>query len=228
MDNLMATIVFTVPGLMAYFWIRMFGINPTTQPSVPEVVGLSTILWIPTVSLFVAGYDVLFFMIDPLIDLNQYGIIPLLTSDDINTMASKLPFLLLFTALTTVLSYWVARLWGAHLYNATIRLVNKVRLKRNVSELSSTTSTWDKFFIDIGEGENNGKGSPLIVEVYKLGEEDKSVVGCMVNASRPFESERALIIDQPEAWKKSVEHFPFRTKQCYVDLKSGLVVNQLV
>lgn len=47
MEQLISVLVFSLPGLLAYFWIQILGINPAVKHNAGELVGLSALLWIP-------------------------------------------------------------------------------------------------------------------------------------------------------------------------------------
>lgn len=51
--------------------------------------------------------------------------------------------------------------------------------------------------------------------------------GAVSNMSRPFEAERALILQEPDEWKQAYQTYNYPVKKTYVDSKSGLVVNEL-
>ncbi|MBN2910783.1 hypothetical protein JQC72_14880 [Polycladomyces sp. WAk] len=227
MDNFIATVVFSLPGLLAYFWLRMFGVNPPTQHTVIEMMGISALLWVPTVGLFIIVYDIGYFLLDKTILLNL-GLRHLWRLEDIKTMSTNLIFLFYFIILNIIFSFAIAWIWSVYGQKGVLKIVNKVRIKRNVSKLSENTSTWDSFFLAIDEKEKSSDGSRLVVEVYKLGESEKEkIVGCIKNASRPFEPERALILDDPSGWKEAHDYFRFPIKQTYIDLETGIVVNEL-
>lgn len=47
MDSLLGTIVFILPGFLAYFWLQSFGITPVTKHSSGELTAISALLWLP-------------------------------------------------------------------------------------------------------------------------------------------------------------------------------------
>lgn len=241
-NDFIMTIAFILPGLLAYFWLRMFGVNPPTQPSGVEILAISALLWVPTVTLFILGFNAFVYITGS----SKYSYIA--TLDDIKIMSNDLLFLLCFYIVNIFTSFLVALIWSSILYKLMLKVVNCIRVNvRKLSKLDELTSVWDKFFIEIqkndeereerGENENeedfnkNKKGGiPLIVEIYKLGEPDKKIVGSVIGASRPFEPERALILGARTEWEKFFEENKgeqFEIRKTYVDLKSGLVVNEL-
>lgn len=63
--------------------------------------------------------------------------------------------------------------------------------------------------------------------MYYLNNPDNRMYGAISNMSRPFEAERALILQEPDEWKQAYERYKYPVKRTYVDTKSGLVVNEL-
>lgn len=114
-------------------------------------------------------------------------------------------------------------MWGRYLYKLVLKLVNSVRKKRKTSRLSEDTSVWDTFFFRLEKAEEK----ELIVEMYKIDKPDKKTYGAVIRMSRPFETERSLILDESEEWKEAHEYYKYPVKKSYVDTKSGIVVNEL-
>ncbi|MCJ7988946.1 hypothetical protein MUB15_06085 [Priestia sp. OVS21] len=59
MKSLISLIIFTLPGLLAYFWINLFGLTPTTKRDKSEVIAISALLWIPTVATILISYQIM-------------------------------------------------------------------------------------------------------------------------------------------------------------------------
>jgi len=47
MDNFLGTVVFLLPGFLAYFWLQAFGINPVAKHSTTEFTAVAGLLWLP-------------------------------------------------------------------------------------------------------------------------------------------------------------------------------------
>lgn len=225
MDAFLATLVFLLPGLLAYFWLRMFGVNPPVAHSGTEITAIAALLWIPTSILSVLAYDGMVWGIGK--KAPAYGLTYLADLKTLTILSTQLTFLLIFLILSLVFSFVVAYIWAVYLYKMTLSLINKVRSKRNMAQLDELTTVWDNFFLAF---DRNEKGSEpiMLVEVYKMGDDpEKRIYGTVKKTSRPFELERALVLTRFEGWKESHEYYQYPVKRTYVDLKSGLVVNEL-
>ncbi|WP_259331024.1 hypothetical protein [Bacillus sonorensis] len=47
MENFVAILIFTLPGLLSYFWIQLFGLHPASKHINFEIAAISAILWFP-------------------------------------------------------------------------------------------------------------------------------------------------------------------------------------
>ncbi|MDX6157158.1 hypothetical protein SIA70_13690 [Bacillus subtilis] len=236
MDNLISILIFSLPGLLAYFWIQMFGLNPSVKHSSGELVGLSALLWIP-VSLINVG------VMNVLADKGHFWI-HMNSVSDIKINSGDLLFLTFYTVITLFSSFCVSLLWSVFLYPTFLIIINKIRSFRKIVSLDVHASIWDTYFLNYeesrdkadentyegGNNEENNKSKsepPLIVEIYYLSDPDKRMYGAVSNMSRPFEAERALILQEPDEWKIAYNTYRYPVKRTYFDTKSGMVVNEL-
>ncbi|MGG0403193.1 hypothetical protein ABEY54_28895 [Priestia megaterium] len=228
MENFISVIVFSLPGLLTYFWLQMFGINPTVKHSPTEMVGLAALLWAPTNFLTVLTYDLGYWLLDNLfkkltINLTFLELNYLFSLKNLNDLSSNFIFLFFYLILSVLFSFVVAWIWSIYLYNKTMNLVNKVRIKRKISRLSVDTSVWDSFFFSLEEA----KESPLIIEMYKIDKPEDKFYGAVTRMSRPFETERSLILDDSTGWQQAHQYYKYPIKKSYVDTKSGIIINAL-
>lgn len=228
MEQYIAIIIFSLPGLITYFWIQMFGINPTVKHTPSEMIGLTALLWAPTIFLTILTYNCLYFFIDILLkhlNLNwsKLNLTYLIKLEDINSLSNNLLFLLYFVILTLIFSFVTGFLWSRFIYSIVLDLINKVRIKRKVIKLSEDTTVWDSFFYKL----EDEKEDQLIVEMYKIDNPNFKVCGAVIRMSRPFETERSFIIDYSKGWDKAHQHYNYAIKKTYVDTKSGMIINEL-
>jgi hypothetical protein len=47
MEAFLSTFVFLLPGIIAYFWIQVFGLNHSIKHTAPELSGITALLWLP-------------------------------------------------------------------------------------------------------------------------------------------------------------------------------------
>jgi hypothetical protein len=214
MDQFISIIIFTLPGILTYFWLQMFGLNPTIKHTPTEMLGLAALLCLPTTFCIIITFNVGFFLIGKRI---------ITTLTDLNDLSINITFLFFYVVLSIGFSFLISWLWSVYIFRFLMIVVNKVRVSRKVSKLSEDPSVWDSFFSKL-EGKEE---AALIVEMYKIDKPDeKPVRGSVVRFSRPFETERSFIIETKEL-EKAYEHYEYPVKRVYVDTKSGIIINEL-
>lgn len=228
MEQLLSLIIFSLPGLITYFWLQMFGINPVVKHTPTEMVGLTALLWAPTTFLTVIIYDVLFLLSDYFfkilkVDLSFLNLKFIIDLEDLNTLSNNLLFLFYYLILSLTFSFFSAYVWTRYLYNRVLKLINKVRIQRKIIKLSEDPTVWESFFYKLEEQ----KEEQLIVEVYKMDSPDDKICGPVIRMSRPFEPEKSLIIDSSKGWDAAHKYYKYEIKKTYVDTKSGLIINEL-
>ncbi|MBG9537717.1 hypothetical protein ABE42_32050 [Bacillus thuringiensis] len=216
MEQFISIIVFSLPGLLAYFWLQLFGLNPTVKHTPTEMIGLVALLWVPITGLTLVTYNLIVFIFSlPKIYITNLN--------EISALSMNLSFLLYYVVLSVFYSFVIAYAWGRYFHTGVLKVVNKVRVQRKVSVLAEETSVWDSFFISLEKEEEQA----LIVEMYKIDKPDERIYGAVIRMSRPYETERSLVLDQTEQWKKSHEYYQYPVIRSYVDVKSGMIVNEL-
>lgn len=228
MEQFISIIIFSLPGLVTYFWIQTFGINPTVKHTPSEMIGLTALLWAPTIFLTIVTYNLLYFIFDVIfihynINFSKLGLSNILSLRDLNNLSNNLLFLFYFVILCLLYSFVVAYLWSRFLYKKVLGIINKVRIKRKTIKLSEMTTVWDSFFYKLEEQ----KEEQLIVEMYKIDNPGFKICGAVIRMSRPFETERSFIIDYSKGWDEAHHYYKFAIKKTYVDAKSGIIINEL-
>ncbi|WP_282140332.1 hypothetical protein [Cytobacillus oceanisediminis] len=228
MEQYISVIIFSLPGVLTYFWLQLFGLNPTVKHTPTEMVGLSALLWAPTTFLTVVFYNFLYFLCDLSlrfleIDLTRLSLGFLNSLESINAQSNNLVFLFYYLLLSVLFSGLVALVWSVYIHGKLMIIINKIRLKRKLVKLSEDTSVWDSFFLRLEKPEE----SPLIVEYFKIDKPEEKMYGAVTRMSRPFETERAIILDDSSGWKESHEYYQYPIKRSYFDTKSGIVINEL-
>lgn len=227
MENFISTFIFILPGVMTYFWLQVFGLVPSTKHTSPEFYGIVALFWLPI------SFSTLFL-------LNLWGklfgnVDIILTVKNLNDATNDLNYLMLFLCTSLTISYLFSVFWSTHGIKVFNNLINFTRSARKVSPYSSNTTVWDEFFIKIENDTDKAddkKSSKKLKEsvfiVHKIDQPEDYIIGSMSKASRPFEPNRALVLEETEGWKKAVdEDFDFDIKRVYVDFNSGFVVKEL-
>jgi hypothetical protein len=227
MEQFVSIIVFSVPGLLVYFWIQAFGLNPTVKHNSTELIAISALFWVPTVLMSILTYNAGFLVIDWAIkvvgmNLSFLGLGLIKDLSGVEQYGTNLAFILFFFILSLGYSYIVARIWSK-VNEKLISIINDIRLKRKLSKLSDSTSVWDEFFFKL----DSNKEESLNVEVFKIGDSNKPLVGSVTRMSRPFEQERALVLEKVQEMAESHNYYKYKTKRTYIDTKSGIVVSEI-
>lgn len=211
MDNFLGTIVFLLPGVMAYFWLQAFGINPVTKHSPTEFTAVAGLLWLPVSFITLAIFNLVIYVSHVLIWVKQIW-----TVQDLKDASSSLMFLMAFLFFSLIVSFVLCWLWAKWGYKLQQKIVNKVRRSRGLADFSDNTSVWDEVF---------GKYEIQIVEIGKIDKPETKMIGQIRKASRPFESERNLCLDHVQLLTELVEKNPQITvSNIFIDTKSGTYV----
>ncbi|WP_046179245.1 hypothetical protein [Domibacillus tundrae] len=223
MDSLISLIIFTLPGLLAYFWINLFGLTPTTKRDSSEVVALSALLWIPIVSIVLFIYQILAWVsnweiIDPSFD------VPIVKQDwmlmggkiaDINKLSDNIWFLLYYVVSSIITSFYVARWVSNKGYKFLMDKVNMVREENGIAPFSSKTTVWNEMFLG-----NAGQ----IVEYCKVEDVNFSLIGSLVNVPRAHEVEKGIVLDGVAHWTRVMEYYNVPVDKVYIDTSTGVTI----
>lgn len=235
MESVISIVLFSIPGLLVYFWLQFFGVNPTVKHSPTELAAISALFWIPTILLLVVTYDLFYLLFDLLfkqigIDLTSLKLSFIQGLPDIVEMSNNFIFILYFFVLSIVFSFLVAFMWSKFILGSVLKIINRVRKSRELVELENETTVWDAFFLKLNneDSEENENSEALVVEVYKLDKPDeKRIVGSITKMSRPYEVDRALVLENIQNNTESHEYYKYEVKRSYIDIKSGLVISEL-
>lgn len=211
MDSFIGTVVFILPGFLVYFWIQSFGINPVVKHSPIELTAISGMLWLPVSLITIWIYNILqnkfpwFYISGGIYDLLQ------LKESSVN-----IKFLTIFLVLSVLISYIFSIAWSLLGYPLQRMSINLVRTMRKTAKLSKTSSVWDEVFLG---------GDPQVVGIQKLDKpEDTTIIGCIEKASRTFEPERNLVLNDVEFFTNLVKEYEVPVESVFIDTKSGTLI----
>lgn len=220
MAEFLSTFVFILPGIMSYFWLQLFGLNPAVKHTAPELSGIAALLWLPVS--FVT-----------LLVLNAWGRVNSIESlavdqvwnmESLSTATSDIKYLILFLTLSMIVSFILCAIWSKWCNNILLIVINKIRKKRKIAPLSKSSTVWEEFFIRIQEEDTDKEGVYIL---YKIDAPKEFIIGSMTKASRPFETDRSIVLDDTQEWLDSLKHYDYKVKRSYIDLKTGVVVKEL-
>ncbi|ETT55409.1 hypothetical protein C162_03097 [Paenibacillus sp. FSL R7-269] len=210
MDNLLGTIVFILPGFLMYFWLQSFGINPVVKHTPGEFTAIAALLWLP------ASFTTLLLYNSVILLSKLIGNADVIWSiQKLKDKSGSLTFLLVFLALSTLVSFVLSLFWAKWLYPIQMKLVNKIRNWRGAASFSKNPSVWDEVFT------NNDS---QVVEIGRIDKNGMTIIGCVNKASRTFEPERHISIDDVDFFTKLVEDHKISVTQIFYDTKSGTYV----
>jgi hypothetical protein len=213
MEQFIATLIFTLPGLMCYFWFQWFGINPSQKHNTFEMLGISALLWIPVSVLTLITYNIIVLLsrID-YVDL-QY----IRNVDDLQSLIQTFGFILFFIIASVFFSYLLARIWSRKIHGKLIDHINKIRVKNGISAFSKSPTVWEEVFV---------KHSAKVLEITKLDKQEEKIIGCMEKASRPLEPERNLVLNDVDFFTKIIARYHDKVKvdHVFIDTKAGLMI----
>ncbi|MFE4522150.1 hypothetical protein ACFRCQ_08325 [Cytobacillus firmus] len=210
MDSFLGTLVFLLPGLMLYFWLQSFGINPVVKHSPAEFTAVSVLLWFP-VSLTVI---LTFNLFIHLTNWNTFQ--PIWSTEELKTASGSFVFLIIFLGSSVLISFLAGAIWAKWIHQQLfMKLINGIRKSRGAAEFSRNTSVWEEIFTINGE---------KVVKIIKLDKPEEYIVGSIRKASRQFEPERNIVLDEVDYFTKLVEKYNPTIKHVFIDTKSGIAI----
>ncbi|WCK53853.1 hypothetical protein PP175_21425 [Aneurinibacillus sp. Ricciae_BoGa-3] len=209
MDTFLGTLIFLLPGLMLYFWLQSFGINPVVKHNPTEFTAVTILLWFPVSLTSLLIFNVLL----------KHQIIPqtlkqIWTITQFKSESDNLLFLILFLGISLLVSIIYGTIWALWLNSILLKCVNKIRTWRGIAPLSKTASVWDEVFL------NN---DAQVIEFGKIDKENH-MIGEIKKASRPFEPERNLYLEEVEFFTDLVTKYKIPVSNVFYDIKSGTYV----
>ncbi|URJ45181.1 hypothetical protein MF628_004966 [Paenibacillus polymyxa] len=206
MENFIGSIVFILPGFLMYFWIQSFGVNPVVKHTPGEFTAVAALLWLPTSFLTLCIYN------------GITGIVGAETIWSLNALknhANSIFFLVIFLALGVMVSFVMSAVWTKWIHTKQMKVINRVRKWRGLAGFSDNASVWDEVFI---------KNDSLVVEIGKMNKEGESIIGCINKASRTFEPERYLSLNDIKFFTDLVVRHRIPVSQILYDTKAGTYI----
>ncbi len=210
MDNLLGTIVFILPGFLMYFWLQSFGINPVVKHSPGEFGAIAALLWLPASFSTLLLYNGIIYLSKMMSHTDIVWSIQALKDK-----SGSFTFLLVFLLLSSAVSFVLSVIWAKWLYPIQLKVINRVRNWRGTASLSKSPSVWDEVFT------NN---DAQVVEIGRMDKAGISMIGCINKASRTFEPERHLNLNDVDFFTELVGRHKISVSQIFYDTKSGTYV----
>jgi len=212
MDNFLGTIVFILPGVLAYFWLQAFGINPVVKHSPTEFTAVAGLLWLP-----VSFGTLILFNISIWLSSFISHASPIWTMQALKDASNNFIFLVVFLLLSVLVSFIYSLIWSLWGFKIQQRLVNWVREKRGIAIFSDSTAVWDEVF---------GQNDSQIIEFGRIDKPEAfTIIGQINKASRIFEPERNLCIDEIDYMTELIRDYPtIRVSKMFLDTKAGTYI----
>jgi hypothetical protein len=208
MEQFITTLVFVIPGLMAYYWLQNLGLSPSQKHNHFEMLAISTMLWVPTIILFIVFHNLLsatdIFYIHKLISLKSLN-------EEINSFL----FIVYFIIVNTFFSFLISLLfvYSKKKINAFINLTRRKILK--LADFSDNTTIWEEVFNVYGA---------KVVEVQKLDKPESILIGCLEMSSRALETDRSICLNDVDYFTKLVGKYKPAVSRVLVDTKAGFLI----
>jgi hypothetical protein len=214
LDSFLGTLVFLLPGLMLYFWLQSFGINPVVRHNPAEFTAVSVLLWFPVSLTAVLLFNLAVKISSLLRDLN-----PIWSTDELKTASGSFSFLIIFLGSSLLISFIFGLIWAKWIHQQLfMKVINKVREWRGVAPLSKSPSVWDEVFL------NNDSQVVEIGKIDKMDSEEYGFIGEIKKASRTFEPERNLLLNEIDFFTTLVKKHKIPITTIFVDSKSGMYI----
>lgn len=210
MDSFLGAIVFLLPGVLAYFWLQAFGINPVVKHSPTEFTAVAGLLWLPVSFGTLLLYNLAIWLSSYISQAE-----PIWTLLTLKDASNNFIFLFIFLLLSVLVSFVYSYIWALWGFKLQQDLTNWVRKKRGLAGFSDTTSVWDEVF---------GKHEVQIVEIGKIDKPESKMIGEIKKAPRPFEPERNLFLSKVERLTKLADDYVLPVDAVFVDTKTGTYV----
>ncbi|WP_226639751.1 hypothetical protein [Priestia flexa] len=219
MDSFIATVVFTLPGLLCYYWLQWFGFVPSQKHNPFEMLGISALLWLPVSTMTLTFYNSFvfyskkFFNVIGLREEFKY----VLSLVNLQDSFTNLKFIIIFSSLSLFFSYVFSRLWVEILFPVFLKHINKIRKERiKTSQLSNKPTVWEEIFIH---------PEPKVVKIVKIDKSEEYMIGALRKASRPLEPERNITLDDVDYFTKLIEKYNPSIKHVFIDIKAGIAIH---
>jgi len=209
MDQFLETLIFILPGLFGYYWLQVLGQTPSQKYNNFEMLSISTLLWVPIVTIFLLIHNFI------LCKIKGLKVIALNNTGEIIEATNNFKFVIYFLISTIIIGFIVALIW-VYLSKCVLSLTNVIRKKwLNYAELSKGTSVWEEIFNVYG---------PKVVEIAKLDKPEISIIGSLTKSSRALELERCISINEVDYFTKLVQKKKPAISHIFIDLKAGLMI----
>lgn len=225
MSEFLSTFVFILPGIMAYFWLQVFGLNPSVKHSAPELSGIAALLWLPVSFITLLVLNIW----GALISEGFFSVDQVWTIDELSKATIDIRYLVLFLFTSFIVSFFICWFWSLWGHEFLRGRINSVRKTRKIAPLSSSSSVWEEFFIKINEEKpkEDDFGKEAVYIVYKIDKPGEFIAGSMTKASRPTEVDKGLVLEETEGWTDAMSNSDYDVKRVYIDTKSGMVVKEI-
>ncbi|WP_270574344.1 hypothetical protein [Bacillus glycinifermentans] len=215
MENFVTILIFTLPGLLSYFWIQLFGLHPASKHINFEIAAISAILWFPVGMIVLSIYQLTAMIVNTNSVSNPW--LSVHTLSDVLELSNNLGFLVYFVLFSVIFSFLFSWFVSRFAYKWMISLVNVVRRGSGTAELSGTSTVWNETFL---------KNNAQLVSFRKIDNPDEVIYGEIKKVSRPVELERNLLLANTEHWTNILKDCKdVEIDEIFVDTKTGFIIS---
>lgn len=211
MDNFLSVIIFILPGFIASFFVKLFGLNSSVKHRGEETLAISSIMWIP-INIFVIGiYSIMVF------NVNHHfkaGIPYIHDFDSLNRVSNSFLFIAYYVISSIFWAYLLAKGISGKSYSYFLGKVNKIRKKNGKAPLSREPTVWENTFT---------KNTVQIVKISSLNN-DRGIIGEIKRASAKPNNEKDIVLRYIEHWTAIMKEFEVEVSDIYFDSNSGFKI----
>lgn len=222
MEDIFSVIVFSIPGIMTYYFIQLLGLTLGTKDQSSEKLALSIIFWVPVTFITMLFYQ-LVALLSHIEFLHTSTDIPLLKKNwhlfnnlsDFQILMNSYWFIIYFFIISLLVSYVFANYVAILSLEKLKELVNNNRKKKKIPLLSSKPSVWEEVFT----------GNDIqIVGIKSLGNGTETVYGEIKNISRSINEERDISLRNCFYWKSILETYNVSVVETFINTQTSTVV----
>ncbi|PEE69002.1 hypothetical protein [Bacillus thuringiensis] len=216
MESFLSILIFTFPGLVAYYWIQLFGITPTVKYQGTEILAISAILWIPVNIVVLSIYNISIFLVKTNL-YSKLNLFSIYNMKSLNELSTNFYFLLYYVIASTLVSYFLGKIVSGKVFDKVLGKINAIRIKNGKASLNRESNVWDTVF---------SHHQPQIVGVSKIDNDDpnKILIGELQNVSRTYELEKNVVLHETSHWGNIVKNYGVPVEKVYVDVKTGMKI----
>lgn len=212
MEELFAVLIFSLPGILTFWLIQMFGVSPSVKKEGIEYTTITAMLWIP----------ITFFALIPYVLYGAWVKRKILITNisDLVDLANNPLFLIYFVIMTVLVSFIIARFYVSEIHPFLLNKINETRENNNIAPFSKHSTVWNETFL---------KNEPMTIQLILSNGE--KIIGLVSKAPRESEGTRDLVVNENMEflegnikWSTFIKDNNISVERNFIDGNSGSLV----